>query len=203
MALIKCPECGNDVSDKATTCPHCGNPINKGEEQIICCPACGSSDIFTTQQGFSGLKAAAGVVTVGAIGALVGTHGSKDITFACKKCGHVFSIDEAKREYSGAIVNGVQEKLEDKVLDIYYRKGASDAADYYRKKTGVSALDALSYVSDLSIKIKERKIDEEENLTTFEKEKKKLELRKQSEGCVCVLLFVFAVSMFISLVIFL
>ncbi|MFA5185730.1 MAG: zinc ribbon domain-containing protein [Patescibacteria group bacterium] len=26
MALIKCPECGNDVSDKATACPRCGNP---------------------------------------------------------------------------------------------------------------------------------------------------------------------------------
>lgn len=24
MALIKCPECGNDVSDQANACPHCG-----------------------------------------------------------------------------------------------------------------------------------------------------------------------------------
>lgn len=28
MALIKCGECGNDISDHATTCPNCGNPIN-------------------------------------------------------------------------------------------------------------------------------------------------------------------------------
>lgn len=27
MAMIKCPECGNDISDKAQACPHCGNPI--------------------------------------------------------------------------------------------------------------------------------------------------------------------------------
>lgn len=27
MALIKCSECGREVSDKATTCPHCGCPI--------------------------------------------------------------------------------------------------------------------------------------------------------------------------------
>ena len=27
MALIKCPECGNQISDKAITCPHCGYPI--------------------------------------------------------------------------------------------------------------------------------------------------------------------------------
>lgn len=24
MAMIKCPECGHDVSDKAKACPHCG-----------------------------------------------------------------------------------------------------------------------------------------------------------------------------------
>ena len=27
MALIKCSECGKEISDKATTCIHCGNPI--------------------------------------------------------------------------------------------------------------------------------------------------------------------------------
>ena len=27
MALMKCRECGQDVSDKAFSCPHCGNPI--------------------------------------------------------------------------------------------------------------------------------------------------------------------------------
>ena len=27
MALIKCDECGRDVSDKASSCPNCGNPI--------------------------------------------------------------------------------------------------------------------------------------------------------------------------------
>lgn len=29
MALIRCPECHNDVSDQAPTCPHCGCPIKK------------------------------------------------------------------------------------------------------------------------------------------------------------------------------
>lgn len=28
MALIKCPECGNTISSRATTCPRCGNPIS-------------------------------------------------------------------------------------------------------------------------------------------------------------------------------
>lgn len=29
MALIKCPECGKQVSDKAATCPNCGVAIAK------------------------------------------------------------------------------------------------------------------------------------------------------------------------------
>ncbi len=28
MALIKCPECGKEISDKANSCPSCGYPIN-------------------------------------------------------------------------------------------------------------------------------------------------------------------------------
>jgi len=28
MALIKCEECGKDISDKAFTCPNCGCPIS-------------------------------------------------------------------------------------------------------------------------------------------------------------------------------
>ncbi len=29
MALIKCPECGKEVSDKAVTCPNCGYPLKE------------------------------------------------------------------------------------------------------------------------------------------------------------------------------
>ena len=32
MAIINCPECGREVSDKALSCPHCGNPINQKTE---------------------------------------------------------------------------------------------------------------------------------------------------------------------------
>ncbi len=27
MSLIKCSECGKEISDKAITCPSCGNPL--------------------------------------------------------------------------------------------------------------------------------------------------------------------------------
>lgn len=28
MAMIKCPECGKEISDKATVCPNCGAPVS-------------------------------------------------------------------------------------------------------------------------------------------------------------------------------
>lgn len=31
MAMIKCPECGREISDKATTCPECGYALNSEE----------------------------------------------------------------------------------------------------------------------------------------------------------------------------
>ena len=32
MALIKCPECGRDISDKANACVHCGYPLSKAAD---------------------------------------------------------------------------------------------------------------------------------------------------------------------------
>ena len=32
MALIKCPECGKEISDKAENCIHCGFPIKNNAE---------------------------------------------------------------------------------------------------------------------------------------------------------------------------
>lgn len=41
MALIKCPECGKEISDQAVSCPNCGTPINKTEKKF--CQHCGES----------------------------------------------------------------------------------------------------------------------------------------------------------------
>lgn len=44
MALIKCPNCGQDISDKAEKCPHCGSVLIKKEAVIkeIRCEECGT-----------------------------------------------------------------------------------------------------------------------------------------------------------------
>lgn len=39
MAIIKCPECGHQISDKAETCPVCGVKI---KDNVIKCPHCGN-----------------------------------------------------------------------------------------------------------------------------------------------------------------
>lgn len=33
MAIIKCPECGQQMSDNAKTCPHCGYQYNKEKQK--------------------------------------------------------------------------------------------------------------------------------------------------------------------------
>lgn len=44
MALITCPECGGQVSDKATFCPKCGYPINSSNDRAVSvCPRCGNA----------------------------------------------------------------------------------------------------------------------------------------------------------------
>ncbi|MBR6514094.1 MAG: zinc ribbon domain-containing protein [Clostridia bacterium] len=35
MALINCPDCGREVSDRATSCIHCGAPLNEKSELIV------------------------------------------------------------------------------------------------------------------------------------------------------------------------
>jgi len=35
MALIKCPECGRDISDRANACIHCGYPIPRTREHTV------------------------------------------------------------------------------------------------------------------------------------------------------------------------
>ena len=34
MALMKCPECGKEISDKATSCPSCGCPISQVNQTV-------------------------------------------------------------------------------------------------------------------------------------------------------------------------
>lgn len=39
MTLIKCPECGKEISDKAAACPNCGCPINNTSSGVCSTPS--------------------------------------------------------------------------------------------------------------------------------------------------------------------
>lgn len=68
MSLIKCPDCGKEVSDKAPACPSCGCPLassNSTSEpefidsnnNVIRCPKCGGINInFQIQEVSSKTK---------------------------------------------------------------------------------------------------------------------------------------------------
>lgn len=119
MALIKCSECGKEVSDKAADCPNCGNPISyQGEqarpasEQLMECPKCHSTNLATNDKGFSLGKAAAGGILLGGVGLLAGVHGSKRIKVNCLNCAHSWvpfdenqkAAEEVKKEAKKAAV---------------------------------------------------------------------------------------------------
>lgn len=61
MAMIQCPECGNQVSDKAANCIHCGCPINVSKRVKIKLPLIEKSGKFMLTpcdaEVFSGGKA--------------------------------------------------------------------------------------------------------------------------------------------------
>lgn len=42
MALIKCPECGKEISDKAAICPNCGMPLRREDR--------GTYDVVITRE---------------------------------------------------------------------------------------------------------------------------------------------------------
>ena len=60
MSLIKCPECGHEVSTKAPRCPHCGVPIAGNLKRcpncdtimlkdVECCPNCDTPFLVTSE----------------------------------------------------------------------------------------------------------------------------------------------------------
>ena len=101
MALINCPECGKEVSDKAANCPNCGVTINPVPPQqkvsmnivhSLRCPKCGSTNLQaisdTHGKGASFWK----LCFCGLLG-LCGTGKTKtDHYWVCSSCGNKFKM---------------------------------------------------------------------------------------------------------------
>lgn len=85
MPLVKCPECGKEISDQAPACIHCGYPINTdksgdspadelnapdvtpGTEFFSVCESCGSF-LFTTKSRIENTTKQSGYPTCGKCG---------------------------------------------------------------------------------------------------------------------------------------
>ncbi len=66
MALIKCGECGSDVSSNAASCPKCGNPIASAAQ--VRATGTPITTTQTTAKKFKGQQlAAAGVCCFGVV----------------------------------------------------------------------------------------------------------------------------------------
>lgn len=57
---------------------------------VVRCPKCNSDQLQAGEKGFSLGMAAAGVITIGALGALAGLHGKNKIRLSCLSCGHTW-----------------------------------------------------------------------------------------------------------------
>ncbi len=143
MALINCPECNKQISDKANSCPDCGFPLHVSKEieyeEFLCCPKCDSKDLHSEQKGFNGGKAFAGAVLTGGIGILAGTIGSKDIQITCLKCGNRFNAGGAK---IGSNRQRTEKDIETEVKKIIESGNVLQAVKYYNDKTNCGITEA-------------------------------------------------------------
>ena len=151
MALINCPECGKEISDKATNCPHCGYPISEPSipasepQKVLCCPKCQSQELHAEQKGFSGGKAVVGAVLFGGVGLLAGAIGSKDVNITCLKCGNRFKAGEARIVISGKQASD----LEKRVISLLCDNQQLQATTLYKKETNCSLSEAYEHILKL------------------------------------------------------
>ena len=151
MALIKCPECGKEISDKAIACPNCGNPMNQQaqQEEYLCCPKCGSRELHAEHKGFSGGKALAGALVTGGIGLLAGTIGSRDTQITCLKCGNKFKAGEALvKRPSGDSVS----EEEDMVVNLLKSGQKLQTVKWYKERHNCSLAEAKNAVDTIAEK---------------------------------------------------
>lgn len=195
MALINCPECNKEISDKAAACPHCGNPMSNvvipksdspahevDDKEYIFCPKCLSTHIHSEQKGFSGGKALVGALTVGPLGLLAGTIGSKKVNMTCLKCGNRFKAGEAFQS-SHKEVQDIVGNFESRMIE----DGQDIAMDYLKRRMKWQHVQAKDFVNfylkghDVFRQKYEqtRKIKEQERKRS-EQERKKKELEKSA-----------------------
>ena len=204
MALINCPECGKEVSDKAKNCPSCGYPLMETasnteivaeqplQEEYLCCPKCMSKELHAEKSGFSGGKAAAGFVLAGGVGLLAGTIGSRDIKITCLKCGNQFKAGEAKIVKQGESLN----KLEEKMIQLLCDSNTVSAVALYRDTTHCSLDEAYKKtIQLLDAELQTPKYTTPEQQTILKKVYE--DIKSGKGGCLGIVVIMIALSSFL------
>lgn len=111
MALIKCPECGKDMSDKASACPSCGCPVfdsnnqmdSKAEAKVLC-PKCGGKHVGISVVQAGEYESSHGKMKKGKFkGNSYTFNGTKKMA-VCQNCGHSWIYQtESEKKVSGII----------------------------------------------------------------------------------------------------
>ena len=180
MAIVNCPECKKEVSDKARSCPHCGCPLSENEsksfnDDILCCPKCMSRELHAEKSGFSGGKATVGLALVGTVGLLAGTIGSRDIKITCLKCGNQFNAGEARIVKNGKSASN----LDQRIIAMLCNGDTVGATSLYRDETKCEYSEAQSHIYKLLV-------DEVPKYQTPEQKEKirqEYENLKEKKGC--------------------
>ena len=76
------------------TCSDNGNIQNNND--VIRCPRCGSTQLTANKKGFSLLKGALGVATIGGYGVVAAGHGKNKVLITCLNCGKQFKPGKGK-----------------------------------------------------------------------------------------------------------
>lgn len=109
MALIKCPECGKEISDKAHFCPDCGYPLldqiaqeKYSEERVerseeytetgytgrkgLKCPICESTNIYV-ENDIPTYKKVSEIAMFGTVSPMTKKQYRENMSYKCNNCG--------------------------------------------------------------------------------------------------------------------
>lgn len=165
MAIIKCPECEKEISDKAETCPNCGYPIAKSNTHI-------TTNDNSKKSNAKIVKVIAGIVVVG----IIGVVGYNYLILQPRKKAEQKAVYEKamrlveKEEYSDAIellyTIPEYENIEDEISKIEQEKERSESysegialLEKGKYLEGMEILETISDYSDVSIVLEEAKYE--------------------------------------------
>ncbi|MDY4027897.1 MAG: zinc ribbon domain-containing protein [Butyrivibrio crossotus] len=128
MALIKCPECGKEVSSSAKSCPNCGHPISPSTEKVV------EKTVVKEKKKRGCLSTILlFIVIIAVIGALAsgGKDSKNESNSESSAPNQKATVTEAPKEYTPCTVNQMIQDLDDNAM------GASDKyKDQYIEVTG-------------------------------------------------------------------